>query len=217
MTDFDGVVLESESAKFQGFYDCFSIFPEKLDVIMEYMRAHDDLNRYEKFRYIFEVLLKQQYTLDIERWIIGRCNKCVHERVVSCPEVPGIIDFLKMCNRVVPVCVISGTPTDQLERILEDRGITDLFHELHGIPPKKSQILHGILERYHVSPEKSVYIGDRNSDLEAARENRIPFIARINDEVFSAATIYQCRDFMGIKSLFDINKEDGLLFLITDE
>jgi hypothetical protein len=139
----------------------------------------------------------------------------VYNRVVTSPEVPGIISFFKACAPIVPICVVSGTPVDQLLRIVKARKMVSLFHELHSIPPTKDKILRDILIRYSIDPQHAIYIGDRNSDLLAAKKNKIPFIGRITDCSLSGPKIYQCRDFTNIQSIFKVDHQYKKLFLLT--
>ena len=215
ITDFDGVVLDSESAKFLGFSECFSIYPKLHDQIISYLREKDHLNRYQKFEYIFENLIGMPYTPDIQKWITIRCNECVYNQVIVSPQIPGVVDFLKKSAAFLPICVVSGTPVDQLTRIITDKGLASLFAELHGIPPKKSQILADILNLYHIDPQHAVYIGDRNSDQTAAKENQIHFIARGSADAFEEPVIHHCMDFLNIETILKFDHEKKSIFLQT--
>ena len=203
--DFDGVVLESEEAKSRAFFDCFSIFSESIDQIMAYHYDNVAVSRYDKFEYIYKSILKRKYTKDERDRIAGRFNDIVFQRVVASPPVPGALDFLHIFSKFVPIYVVSATPVEELMKVLVALHIVKYFQKVYGIPPDKSKILSEIMRETGVIPSETVFIGDKNNDLNAAHANQIPFIARRNGEVFIGPRVYEMDDFRSINEILHID------------
>jgi phosphoglycolate phosphatase-like HAD superfamily hydrolase len=108
-----------------------------------------------------------------------RFSKLVLEKVVTCPYVPGALEFIEKYANVFPLFIASGTPEDELEEILERRKIKDYFRETHGTPKGKPQIITDILERYDLDPHTMPFVGDAMNDYLAAAQAGIPFYGRV--------------------------------------
>ena len=57
--DFDGVILESVSVKTDAFRSLFSFVPDHIDEIIEYHLSHGGVSRFDKFRFIYQDILKK--------------------------------------------------------------------------------------------------------------------------------------------------------------
>ena len=60
--DFDGVILESVSVKTEAFRKLFSFAPEHIDEIIQYHKDNGGMSRYDKFRYIYKSILREDLT-----------------------------------------------------------------------------------------------------------------------------------------------------------
>jgi phosphoglycolate phosphatase-like HAD superfamily hydrolase len=78
----------------------------------------------------------------------------------------------------MPAFVASGTPDDELRMIVSHRGLTGAFHEVHGAPREKPEIVRDLLARHHLAPDQVLFIGDGMSDYRAACEVGLEFLAR---------------------------------------
>lgn len=206
ITDFDGVILESEEAKDRGFKKCFSIFGQDSDAILNYHLSNKNLTRYQKFEYIFESILNRKYTSSVKKWISERCNNCIYDEVIKCQEIPGIINFFNACANYVSIYVVSATPVDQLKRVVKKKKYQGLFKELLSIPPSKSEIIACLLDQHNAQGKEAVYIGDRNSDLIAAANNHVLFIARENGQEFTGPRIHQIKNFSNWEKFTIVDK-----------
>jgi len=198
ITDFDGVILESEPAKHQAYIECFLAFPEHFEEFMDYHNANLTIGRYQKFEYFYKKILKTNYTKENKEWISKRFNDIIFKRVSASPFIPGALGFLKTYSKQVPIWIVSGTPCQELLRVLDALKIKKYFKKVFGTPPGKSVILADILGITGLEPKETVFIGDMNNDLKAAQENGIPFIARRNMEKFSGPRVYELDDLISI-------------------
>jgi len=216
MTDFDGVILESEQAKSQAFYECFSYFPEYVDTFMQYHRENLAVGRYDKFEYFFNTILKQKYTEERKRWISKRFNDIVLKLVSASPEVPGAFCFLKTYSNMVPIYVVSTTPEEELLKVLKSLNLKKYFQKVFSTPPAKGVILADILKETGLKPEATLYIGDTNGDLEAAQETQIPFIARRNGQVFKGPRVCELDNLLALGHHLIIDERQKSVSLVKN-
>mgnify|MGYP001361918772 CR=1 FL=1 len=205
ITDFDGVILDSESAKNKAFFDTVSIYPNHIHQFMEYHEANPTIGRYEKFDYFFKNILKKHSYENEKHSLSSRFDKMVFKRVTSSPFLDGAFSFLKFYSKIVPIWVVSGTPKRELERVIEFLNLRKYFEKIFARPPAKSTILSNILSMKKIKPENSVYFGDMNSDLIAAEKNAIPFIAVGCSGCFSGNRIYEIDNFSNIQNILKID------------
>ena len=178
--DFDGVLVESADIKTEAFRELFSGYPDKAHEIVKYHQMHMGISRYVKFRYFYENILGKELSHDKEIELGERFSEIVLERILKVPFVAGTLDFLEVHYKKTPLFIASGTPDEELHYITTQRGITHYFKEIHGTPRTKPEILTDILSRYSWCGSEVVFVGDAESDLKAAEESGVCFIARIS-------------------------------------
>lgn len=176
--DFDGVIVESVGIKDKAFESIFGEHPEQLAEIMEYHRSHNATIRYEKFKYITEVILRQPYNETIGKKLSKDFSKQVVQKIIACPEVSGTKEFLKYFYGKLPLYLISMTPEEELIRILQARCLKNYFNKIYAYPWKKKESIQDILYQEQYSPPQLLFIGDTSEDYEAASECGVDFIGR---------------------------------------
>ena len=72
--------------------------------------------------------------------------------------------------------ISTGTPTDEINKILKMRGIAHYFTAVLGSPSKKSVHLNSIMSMHDLRSDEIIFYGDSNSDLDASGEAQIPFV-----------------------------------------
>ena len=145
-----------------------------------YHLAHGGVSRYEKFRH-YETTVLHKPPLDAarEQMLAERFAALVVEGVLTAPLVAGITNVLDCYRGKVPMLVISGTPQDELRRIVLQHGLNDYFIEVHGSPKDKTSHIADILVRYGYARDRTLMIGDALTDFEAADANSIGFLGRV--------------------------------------
>lgn len=177
--DFDGVLIESAEIKTEAFEQLFFSFSDKVHEIVEYHKKNMGISRYVKFRYFYENILGMELSRDEEMELGDKFSQIVLEKILKAPLVDGVLDFLDKYHKKFPLFIASGTPVDELQYIVGERGISRYFKEIHGTPRKKPEIVRYILSRYSLSALEVIFVGDAESDLKAARETGVHFCARI--------------------------------------
>lgn len=181
--DFDGVILESADIKTMAFRELFAKrTSERIDDIVDYHMRHMGISRFVKFRYVYENILNLPYSDEEEKKLGEKFSDIVFKKVLNASFVPGALEFIQTyCNKI-RLFIASGTPEDELLEILEKREIRRFFFEAYGAPREKPGIINEILHHHSYSKEEVVFVGDAESDMNAAEKTGLRFIARITDK-----------------------------------
>lgn len=208
--DFDGVIVESVNLKTDSYQELFSRYPDHVDEILSYHLQHNALSRYIKFRHIYEKILNMPYSKEIEHELDEEFSKIVFRKVVSCPYVPGALEFLDYFVNTKPMFLVSATPEWELEKILLARNLRHFFRKAVGAPGRKTDHIHSILKSEQLQPSEVIYIGDMNEDLRIAKTLGIFFMGRKNTESFEDPGIVSYPDMNGIKTWIKNNLDAPL-------
>jgi HAD superfamily hydrolase (TIGR01549 family) len=177
--DFDGVILESVSVKTEAFRSLFSFVPDHVEEIVEYHRTHGGVSRFDKFRYIYRTILKEELSEEQFRYLSEEFAKRVYEGVLTSPYVNGALPFLMENYRKYHLFVVSATPEDELISIIRRRKLADYFQGVYGAPIKKDDGIRKILSERGISSDSALFVGDSPNDLEAAQKCKVHFVGRI--------------------------------------
>jgi phosphoglycolate phosphatase-like HAD superfamily hydrolase len=192
--DFDGVILESADIKTQAFMALYAAYPNRLPAIREYHLSHAGISRYVKFEYIQTKILGLPYTDRDREQQSAEFARLTYEQILRCPEVPGAAGLLQdLAGRVLRI-IVSGTPQDELRKIVADRGIVGWFDEVWGTPRTKVEILRDVLKTHILDAGAVLMVGDGKSDYQAAHEVGVRFLAREKDSVFADVAVDKVRD-----------------------
>jgi phosphoglycolate phosphatase-like HAD superfamily hydrolase len=177
--DFDGVVLESADIKTRAFALLFKEHSEEqVEAIVDLHLSLAGVSRYEKFKLIYRDILERPLD-DSELERLGdEFSRIALEEVLACDFVPGARQFLQRRYRTQALYVASGTPEEELRRIVRERGLERFFTGVYGTPAVKGEIARRILDETGTEPHEAVFIGDALTDLEGAREAGTHFIGR---------------------------------------
>lgn len=201
--DMDGVIIESVDIKTDAFRTLFSRWPGQVDEIMSYHLRNMGISRYAKIRYFYENILHEPYHEEVGERMAQEFSAIVLQKVKEAPLVPGIRRFLEERAGRYQVFVASGTPQDELSEIIYYRGMEDLFTEIYGAPETKAGIIEKILKKWNLGKKEVIFVGDAETDLEAARMTGVYFILRLTggNGHLLADTAYSISDFLNISDL----------------
>jgi phosphoglycolate phosphatase-like HAD superfamily hydrolase len=175
--DFDGVILESNGLKTEGFAAVFARFPEHAGAMMAYHDAHVSESRFVKFRHLATELLGRGADDPVVQELGAAFSQQMRARLATCPMVPGARAFLDRIRGRLPVYLASMTPQDELDDVLRTRGLADEFTRVYGCPPwTKPRALDDAIRVN--GREGLLFIGDSAGDQRAAREAGVEFLAR---------------------------------------
>jgi HAD superfamily hydrolase (TIGR01549 family) len=178
--DFDGVIKDSHMIKSDAYTDLFSNEPSHvIRKIRKHHLANGGMSRYEKIP-LYLSFTKNQISRHTIELYLKKYSDLVMENVVKSNYIEGVIDLLKFNkSKGLKSILITATPEREIYTILNQLNICSLFSAVYGAPINKKDIVRKLIEN---SPLQSfVFIGDSNSDYQAAVQNNIDFILRSAD------------------------------------
>lgn len=178
--DLDGVLLESTEAKTLAFRTLFESYPDHLRDIVAYHESHGGISRFEKFRHIYAEILGEPLSAERFATLCTRYSELALSAVLTVPMVHGAAEFLQEFHRHMLLFIVSGTPSEELQDILDLRGLTPYVQKAFGSPGSKSEIVATILSEWSLASSDVLLVGDSDADLEAAERNGIRFIGRVH-------------------------------------
>jgi phosphoglycolate phosphatase-like HAD superfamily hydrolase len=178
--DFDGVILESADVKTDAFAELYADHgPEVVARVREHHLANLGISRFKKFAWIAEHVLRRPHSEADGHHLGERFSALALAKVLSCPFVPGAEAALAaLGSRGLPMFVASGTPGEELQMIVERRGLAPTFRAVHGAPREKPDVLREVMAGLGVGPAQLLFIGDGMSDYRAAQNTGVAFLAR---------------------------------------
>lgn len=175
--DFDGVLVESVDVKTRAFASLYGSYgADIVRKVVEYHLQHGGVSRYAKFRHFHNVLLRKPLGAAEEAELGQRFSELVEDAVVEAAWVGGARQFLEKWHAHRPLFVASGTPDEELRRIIARRQMSHYFAGVRGASATKAEIISAFLAEYHFAPTHVVMVGDARTDFEAAVETGVGFI-----------------------------------------
>lgn len=184
--DFDGVILDSVDVKTKAFAKMFREYgPEVEKRVVEYHLANSGVSRFDKFRYYYEIILNKPVNEEIIKRLSKQFSNLVVDGILASPFIPGAKESLEnLKKKEIPCYVVSATPYDEINLIVEKKELKRYFKEVHGSPRKKWEICREIITKQNYNPQNCLFIGDATSDYEAAQKNGICFLGIVcNGEI----------------------------------
>ena len=195
--DFDGVILESGSIKQQAFLEMFAHPPELVAGVLRHHRQNLGVSRYDKLAWIHRELIGRPLSAEELEEQAQRYSRLVLDKVLACPLVAGAEELLARLRGRALCFVVSATPQEELELIVERRGLGAWFRELHGAPAAKADVLNDLMNRYELATDELLMVGDGLSDYRAARRAGVEFVLRETaeqEELFRGTGVARVRD-----------------------
>jgi phosphoglycolate phosphatase-like HAD superfamily hydrolase len=107
-----------------------------------------------------------------------RFSELVYQAVIDSPWVPGVHEYLQTNHLRQRFVLLTATPQEEIQAILEAIGIAHCFERVFGAPTRKTAAMADTLLRLRCSAKEAAMIGDSESDLEAAQANGVTFLLR---------------------------------------
>lgn len=168
--DCDGVILDSVPVKTRAFARLAEPYgPEARDRFVMYHTVHGGVSRFRKFAWFFREVLGREITpAESGEWG-KKFSEYALDEVRRCDLIPGAMEVLDAWSGRLPLFVCSGTPTEELRLVLEERGLANYFTGVYGSPPAKGEALAGIVRQCQsLAAEDVLMVGDSITDQDAA-------------------------------------------------
>jgi phosphoglycolate phosphatase-like HAD superfamily hydrolase len=177
--DFDGVLVESNEIRFNGFRKLFKGYPsDEVDRLVGYAKANGGVSRYKKIEYFFNTIHQEPVTKELVNKWAAEFSGLVEQDIVEAKPVEGSLGFLGKYLNQFDFAIVSGSDQAELRRVCKKRGIDHFFEMILGSPIEKKDNIASLLSDLNWQPSKSLYVGDSNNDLEAAEANKLDFVGR---------------------------------------
>ena len=177
--DFDGVLVESNEIRFNGFRKLFKEYPQgQVEELVNYAKANGGISRYKKIEFFFNVILKEQISKETVNHWAAKFSKLVTQDIIEARPVKGSLEFLRKYFNHFDFAIVSGSDEKELVTVCKERGIDHFFKMILGSPTEKKDNIAILLSHLGWMHEKSLYVGDSNNDFEAAKANNLDFIGR---------------------------------------
>lgn len=178
--DFDGTLVDSNEIKWRGFETVFADAGDRLPDVMAYYRGSDHVIRRDKFRHVTEHILERPYSPEIDAKLHACFAEATTTAIVEAPEIPGASAFLRGLSARLITAIVSSTPHELLEQIVEARRWGGLVKQLRGGPIVKHQWLSECRRAHSLGPGELVFFGDSPADGDAAQAAGCVFVAVAN-------------------------------------
>jgi len=178
--DFDGVIAESVDVKTQAFGELFKDdYPQHVEKIVAFHTANGGMSRYDKFRYFYKEIIKEELSETRFQELCRQFNELVIEKVISAPLVDGAKEFLDKYHGRLPLYVISATPDEEMKEIIARKKLAGYFKGVFGAPRTKPEMIAAILAQNGYAAQDVIFLGDSVNDLKAAKQAGVRFAARV--------------------------------------
>jgi HAD superfamily hydrolase (TIGR01549 family) len=182
--DFDGVILDSVDIKTKAFAKMFCSYGTKVErEVVSYHLKHEGISRFKKFRYFYENILKKEITEEKLEHLGEMFTNLVLEGVLESPFVEGVLETLEQLHTLgIPAYIVSGTPHEEINYIVKEKGLSHFFKAVHGSPRQKGEIIKNILNNNGYQRASCLFIGDAMSDYNASQESGVCFLGIVKGE-----------------------------------
>ena len=183
--DFDGVIMNSNEVRDQGFKEVLKDFPkEQVNQLMAFHQNNGGLSRYVKFRHFFEDIRGESIAEhEVKTWA-RKFSKIMMQLLIN-PDL--LIDetrsFIKTNGGNYNMHIVSGSDQTELRQISRELGIVKYFNSIHGSPKPKTQWVSELMVEHAYNRQNTCLIGDSKNDYNAARDNEIYFIGYGNESI----------------------------------
>jgi phosphoglycolate phosphatase-like HAD superfamily hydrolase len=179
--DFDGVIKDSVKVKSRAFVQLYESegkeFQRKVE---QYHLANGGISRYVKFK-VWNEWLGRSTSEEVIDELAETFAQLVIDNVVASPFVNGALGAMESASHNALSFIATGTPDFEINLILSQLGLSKYFKEVHGSSKKKAIIINDILERFHLDPHEVLFIGDAQTDYNAALDTGLDFYLRKTD------------------------------------
>lgn len=199
--DFDGVIKESIEVKTQAYMQLVQPFGDGIvERVQEHHEAHGGMSRFDKLPLYLQWAGEEPNQSLVDEFC-DQFSQLVLQGVIDAPWVPGVEIYLRINPHQQTFVLVSATPQDELEHILQALDLTKCFAEVYGAPTRKQDAIRMALAARGLDPHDCLMIGDARADFEAAEANQVPFLLRrheTNSNVFADYTGPSVKDFTAL-------------------
>lgn len=176
--DCDGVILDSNKLKVDAMQNALASIindSKSVNACVNYFRNNFGRSRFHHVDVFVEqfLLLDDAAKNTVKGDILHAYSSQCKSLYLKAELTPGFIEFISHLNG--KKYIASGSEQQELREVFKARNLNNYFDEIYGSPTKKSDLVASILQL--TDSNNAIMFGDALSDLEAAKINKIDFIA----------------------------------------
>jgi phosphoglycolate phosphatase-like HAD superfamily hydrolase len=197
--DFDGVIKDSVEVKSTAFEKLFSDYSQSLvDRVREHHEKNGGVSRFEKI----PLYLSWSNEVITRKKVQEFCNRfslLVKQSVIDSPWVDGFLEFFECHHKAKKYILVTATPIEEIEEILQSLNIRHFFYKIYGAPNTKSDAINETLRGLKIESKHAIMLGDSESDYKAAKDNNVLFFLRgteLNKNLQAACKDWIFKDFI---------------------
>ena len=196
--DLDGVIVKSNFAKYRAMLSLFAEHRDHDEEISAYILAHMGARRDLKIRHILQSILGNREGEEAVTSYLSRYALELDRVLAEIPLVEGVAQFI--ANSQYAFYVSSSSPESEVHEQLARHKLDMYFTGVYGQETPKEDALRQITAR---QPDAAlVFFGDSVSDLAAALEAGVAFVAVINEhDSFAGVQVEKLVDFTSTPSV----------------
>ena len=197
--DFDGVIKDSVEVKSMAFEKLFSDYDQDLaDRVREHHEKNGGVSRFEKIP-LYLSWSNEAVTNKKVQELCNRFSVMVKQSVIDSPWVDGFSEFIERHHKAKKHILVTATPIEEIEEILQSLNIRHFFYKIYGAPNTKSDAINETLRGLKIKPKHAIMLGDSESDYKAAKDNNMLFFLRgteLNKNLQAACKDWIFKDFI---------------------
>lgn len=178
--DFDGVIKESVDVKTRAFVSLFDGYGNDVaEKITMHHEANGGMSRFDKLPLYLDWAGEDTGEDRVKEY----CDRFSHlalQGVIDAPWVPGAEKYLRTNPHRQGFILVSATPQNELDMILQALDLRKCFADVFGAPVGKKDAIRKTLDKLGIDPLDCLMIGDARADMEAALVNHVPFLLRLH-------------------------------------
>lgn len=183
--DFDGVILNSDEVRTEGFKYIFDSYSKKqIDMLINYHTINGGLSRYEKIEYFSQKILDKKLNDEEKKQYAQLYGNYCRERL--CDKnllIKNSINFIKENHKNFDFHLVSASDEKELIYLCSNLDIKKYFKSISGSPVNKIENIKRLLKSNNYIESKCCLIGDSINDKVAAIENSISFFGFNNKKL----------------------------------
>lgn len=206
--DFDGVILDSVECKTQAFEKMYSKYGNEIsNKVKRYHLDNGGVSRFDKFKFWHKEYLDIVLNNDEINELAKEFSQLVFQKVIESKEIPGVMSFIKNYHKKLKFWIITGTPSSEIQRIIDQLELKSFFVGIHGSPQKKTFWTEKIITENKLKRNETLFIGDASTDYEAAKYSSIKFCLRednYNYNFFKNKNVFKFKHFDELSNQLDL-------------
>jgi len=171
--------------------------------VVEHHLSHGGVSRFDKFKYYHKEYLNISLDEGGIQELAKKFSNRVIDKVVNAPYMAGAFEFISNNYKKYDMFISTATPTDEIIEILNRKKLTKFFKGIKGSPESKVDHVRQIISENNYLNNETVFIGDSDSDQEAANKNGIPFIVVTNGNSLLNEK-YRIKNLLSLRDTIDL-------------